>query len=541
MKRYFIYIGLAGLLMQSASCTKNFLEINTDPTQTSADLYNPNYLLTSAQHAFSSQGYNMFLFEGFWTQIMSSTSSLTSNYLSNGDKYVATSGTSDYQGRIWNTDYGSTDQYNTGAGNLVAEAITLTKNDPSKANLTAICMIMKAMILQQVTDVYGDVPYSQAFQGKQGVSQPAYDTQEGIYTSIFNDLTTAIGMLDASKTAVTGDLYYGGDVTKWKKFAYSLMLRAAMRLTKVSPATAQTWAEKAVAGGVFSSTADDAYINVQSTNNHDNAQARVYGTDLYQTRWSKTLIDYLKANSDPRLGVVSEVPQAGLKANKLTAAGDMTAANQLGLPNGYDLNGGPTDVTKAPNYAGSTGTGDDETPLGKYSRPLASVYTNLNAPIFVLTYAQTELLLAEAAARGWNVGGTAATHYAAGTVAGLTSLSTLGAALTISSATATAWVATHPLDITSTAASLKQINEQYWATTGIQFNYIETWFNWRRSGYPVLTPVVYDGNFSGGQIPRRQLYPVSEATLNGANYKTAVGRLSGGDNWTSRVWWDPAS
>lgn len=541
MKRYFIYIGLAGLLMQSASCTKNFEEINTDPTQTSADLYNPNYLLTSAQHAFSSQGYNMFLFEGFWTQIMASTSSLTSNYLSNGDKYVATSGTSDYQGRIWNTDYGATDQYYTGAGNLVAEAIALTKDDPTKVNVTATCMIMKAMILQQVTDVYGDVPYSQAFQGKQGITQPAYDTQEQIYTSIFNDLTTAIGMFDASKAVASGDLYYGGDITKWKKFAYSLMLRAAMRLTKVSPSTAQTWAEKAVAGGVFTSTADDAYINVQNTNGHDNAQARVYGTDLYQTRWSKTLIDYLKASNDPRLGVVSEVPQAGLAANSATTAGNTNAADQLGLPNGYDLNGGATDVTKAPNYAGSTGTGADETTLGKYSRPVASVYTNLNSPIFVLTYAQTELLLAEAAARGWNVGGTAATHYAAGAVAGMTSLATLGSALTISSTTATTWVALHPLDITSTAASLKQINEQYWATTGIQFNYIETWFNWRRSGYPVLTPVVYSGNFSGGQIPRRQLYPLTEATLNGANYKTGVSHLSGGDTWTSRVWWDPAS
>jgi len=541
MKRYFIYIGLAGLLMQSASCTKNFQEINTDPTQTSADLYNPNYLLTSAQHAFSSQGYNMFLFEGFWTQIMASTSSLTSNYLSNGDKYVATSGTSDYQGRIWNTDYGSTDLFYTGAGNLVAEAITLTKDDPSKVNLTATCMIMKAMILQQATDVYGDVPYSQAFQGKTGITQPVYDKQEEIYNSIFNDLTTAIGMFDASKTLVTGDLYYGGDITKWKKFAYSLMLRAAMRLTKVAPATAQTWAEKAAAGGVFTSTADDAYTKVQSTNGHDNAQARVYGTDLYQTRWSKTLIDYLKANADPRLGVVSEVPQAGLAANKVTTAGNTTASAQQGLPNGYDLNGGPTDVTKEPNYPGSTGTGDDETPLGKYSRPLASVYTNLNSPIFVLTYAQTELLLAEAAARGWNVGGTAATHYAAGTIAGLTSLSTLGSALTISSTTATTWAALHPLDVTSTTASLKQINEQYWATTGIQFNYIETWFNWRRSGYPVLTPVVYDANFTGGQIPRRQLYPVTEASLNGTNYKAGVTGLSAGDTWVSRVWWDPAS
>ncbi len=71
------------------------------------------------------------------------------------------------------------------------------------------------------------------------------------------------------------------------------------------------------------------------------------------------------------------------------------------------------------------------------------------------------------------------------------------------------------------AASLKQINEQYWATTGILWNFVEAWNNWRRSGYPVLTPVNYTGNFSNGTIPRRQLYPTTEPTANPVNYRAA--------------------
>jgi hypothetical protein len=156
-----------------------------------------------------------------------------------------------------------------------------------------------------------------------------------------------------------------------------------------------------------------------------------------------------------------------------------------------------------------------------------------------LTYAESELLLAEAKVRGWNVGSTtAAAHYANGVSAALQSLAAFGPSATISAATADAYAAANPLNTSSTTASLKMINEQYWATTGILMNFVEAWNNWKRSGYPVLTPVVYAGNFSNGVIPRRQLYPTTESTANPANYKIGVGSLSGGDNWSSRVWWD---
>lgn len=247
------------------------------------------------------------------------------------------------------------------------------------------------------------------------------------------------------------------------------------------------------------------------------------------------MIDYLKSSNDPRLGKIAEVPAAGLAANQsITVAGDATPANQLGLPNGYDMNGGATDISKSAGYPGGTGTGADVTPIGKYSRP-TGIYRSRSGPIFVLTYAQTELLLAEAVTRGFAVGGTAAAHYKNGLSAGIQSVGKYGAAAVIDAATADAYAAAHPLDA---ANALKQINEQYWATTGIQFNFVEAWSNWKRSGFPVLTPINYVGNFSNGTIPRRQPYPTTEATQNSANYKDAIGRLSSGDNWVSRVWWD---
>jgi hypothetical protein len=167
------------------------------------------------------------------------------------------------------------------------------------------------------------------------------------------------------------------------------------------------------------------------------------------------------------------------------------------------------------------------------------VYSNLNSPQFILTYAESELLLAEAKIRGWNVGATTASaHYANALLAGMQSLSYFGDEGRIDAVIASSYVSSHPLNVSSTAAALKMINEQYWATTGILLNFTEAWNNWKRSGFPVLTPVNYAGNFSGGVIPRRQLYPTTESTANPLAYRTGVANLSAGDAWNSRMWWD---
>jgi hypothetical protein len=318
------------------------------------------------------------------------------------------------------------------------------------------------------------------------------------------------------------------------------MLRIAMRLTKADIATAQKYAEKAAAGGTLASVAEDAYIKGDNTNGYrsENSRALITSADYYQVKWSKTLMEYLKGTTDPRVSVIAEIPPGPLAVNTdptKTTAGDNTFSKQLGLPNGWDLNGGSTDISKYAGYPGAAG--DD--PIGNYSRPRIAVYDDLNSPQFVLTYAESELLLAEAKARGWNVGTTtAAQHYANGVAAGLQSLSAFGAAATISAATATAYAAANPLNVTSLNASLKMINEQYWATTGILMNFVEAWNNWKRSGYPALTAVNYAGNFSGGVIPRRQVYPTTEPSGNPAGYKSAVSNLTAGDNWNSKMWWD---
>jgi hypothetical protein len=537
MKRLLQYIWLAVFAL--TGCTKDFEGINTDPTQSIPSRFNSDYFLSGSQWNYINgiTGYNgAILFQSGWAQIFASTSSGAANYYTNADKYAPSGNTFDYSGRGFDLGYKS--------ARLSQEIIKNYAANDDKVNVVSAATVMKVLATQYITDLYGDIPYTQALQASTNVTQPAYDKQQDIYNTMLSDLDAALSKFDASKAKPGADLFanYGGDVAKWKKFGYSLMLRIAMRLTKADIATAQKYAEKAAAGGTLSSVSEDVYIKGDNTNGYrsENSRSLITPADFYQVRWSKTLIDFLTATNDPRVSAIAEVPPAGLAGNQdVTKNGDNTFANQIGLPPGWDLNGGATDISNSPGYPGSTGTGTDITPIGKYSRPRLAVYTDLNSPQFILTYAESELLLAEAKVRGWNVGATtAAVHYANGVSAALQSLSAFGAAATISATTANAYAAANPLNVTSTAASLKMINEQYWATTGILFNFVEAWSNWRRSGYPVLTPVNYTGNFSGGVIPRRQLYPTTEPTTNPTNYRSAVGNISGGDAWSSRVWWD---
>ena len=517
------------------SCTKDFERINTNPTAASPASFDANYFLSNAQNTYKEgiAGYaGPILFQSGWAQVMSSTSSGSANYYSNMDKYVPSSNTNSYLASSWSNCFR--------AAGLAQQVIKDYGTIAERANTVSAAVIVKVLARSYAADVYGDLPYTEAFQGETGISQPVYDKQEIALKKMLTDLETALSKFDAAKSKPTADLFYAGDVAKWKKLGYSVMLRIAMRFTKRDAAFAKAWAEKAYAGGTLSAVTDDCFLKGDDANGYSspNGRALLVTDDLYQVRWSKKLMDYLKSTNDPRIPAIAEVPLDGISNNTKVIAGDNTLANQLGMPSGYDLNGGATDISKSPGYPGGPGVGGDLTPIGKYSRPKASVYDSRNAITFIMTYAESELLLAEAAARGWSVGPNAATHYANGVKAGMLSLGTFSPMAAVTTGAADAYIAANPLNVSSSTASIQQINEQYWATTGTLMNFGESWSNWRRSGYPVLTPVNYTGNFSGGAIPRRQLYPTNEVAVNPTNYAAGVASLSGGDTWVSRVWWD---
>ena len=506
----------------TGACKKDFIEINTDPGQITGDQINFNYLFTSAQVLTSgnTDGYgyedwrNNLIYSGCMIQHLSSTISYW-----DGDKYLYDAG---YNSAYWEKNY----------PNSIADIVEVmhhAEKDTALYNLYHICRIFKAFMFQRMTDMYGDCPYSQAGLGYiSGITSPEYDQQKDIYADILKELKDAAERLDPARANTIGsaDLLYKGDPAAWKKFAYSEMVRVAMRLSKVSPDMARDWVQTAVHGGVMSSNTDNAILhheNVTGTPVVNGTGLVLLGNDPAGYRLSDTFISFLRNTGDPRLPYLATVC-----ADPLAPAdkGDTSFSRQLGQPNGYNPPNSDTgslrDLTKAPNWPGSQ---NDYSVVNRYT------FSRLDAPTFFLTFGETELFLAEAAWRGW-ISDDPAGHFTAGVKAAMLQLGSQTGAGPSADLVGN-WLANHPYD---PAHALQQINEQYWVAGFMDEN--ECFANWRRSGYPLLTPVNYPGNITGGHIPRRFTYPQSEASTNADHYNAAASRLANGDRMTSRVWWD---
>ena len=339
----------------------------------------------------------------------------------------------------------------------------------------------------------------------------------------------ATNALDPTADRPTGDAFYNGNIEQWQRFGNSLLLRIAMRLVKVDPGTAQTYVAK-VQGKTFIDNGDNAFLKHDATGGRTtinrNSQVLIGegGQEHYYVKWSKTFIDLLKSTNDPRLGKVA-VTQLYTDPNSKTqnAGFNSNPAVQKGMPNGKDLSGiAGRDISSDPNY----------TTMPDYSSPHPGMIKR-DGITFILTYAETELLLADAAQRFGT--GNATEHYNNGVRAAMTYLSQYDPALTISEGEANAYLAANPYN---PARGLEMINTQYWIHTNTMLDFYESWTNWRRTGFPVLTPVVYPNNVTNGTIPRHFPYPSFEANTNPVNYKAAQEGIAGGDVLTSRVWWD---
>ncbi|HEY8929046.1 MAG TPA: SusD/RagB family nutrient-binding outer membrane lipoprotein [Mucilaginibacter sp.] len=523
MKLRSIYIVAAVfLLTAAASCKKDLIKTNTDPNSVSVDVFDPNNILTATLLYYTGSTDNAIEVEE--TEIQGAGCMIqhwasTSGYYF-GDKYTGAP-TSGGWGSFFDHTYTSTIK------NAV-DLYTNTMNKPQYKNLHQIARIVKAMAFQRVTDVYGDVPYFNA--GKaytSGIYFPVYDKQKAIYADLLKEVEQATDSLDENADKPVGDLLYSNSddqIGQWKKFGNTLLLKMAMRLTKVDPATAKTYVTK-LQGKTFQSNDDNAII-AHGTNDPLTIN-RIYrgigedGDIQLSGQISKTFIDFLKDNDDPRLPVYSYVYPDGYSAGDDPSGGSSNPDDQVGLPNGYDAGNTAHGIQSRPDYLGD---------LALYSRPSPIIF-NATAPTLILTYAESEFLLADAAKR-WGIGN-AEEHYNNGVIAAMTELSAYGDAGAIDEGDAQQYLTDHPY---VDANGLEMINTQFWACTF--FNEYEAWANYRRTGFPVLTPVTFTGSQSPGAIPRRMYYSSIDKQVNTNNYNAAVANLPGGDKITSRMWWD---
>lgn len=526
IKRYRVLF--MAVLLAFGGCTDDFQEINTNPATYSQSTFDPNFLLTSTQlhytgsHDFAYETWRANLI--YCATMVQGLSSVVGYWA--GDKYLLNEA---YQAAYW------------GAATVgaypeqvkpITDLVEFTRDNEKYKNLHQIGRIMRALIMQRITDLYGDVPYFEAGMGYYtGIITPKYDKQEDIYADLLKEVEEATNALDPAADTPHGDVFYNGDIEKWKRFGNSLLLRMAMRLSKVDPETAQAYVAK-VQGKTMSSNADNAFVkhDVAGARATQNRNSQVLlgdgGQEHYYVKWSDTFIDFLQAHNDPRRGKATVTQLYLSDADKAQNPGFVTdPVVQKGMPNGKDLTGREDyDISYDPSY----------TAFPDYSSPHPGMIKR-DGVTFVMTYGQSELLLAEAALR-WGIGN-AQEHYDNGVTAAMTYLGQYDATMEVQESEAADYLANNPFD---PANGLEMINTQYWALCNTMLDFYESWTNWRRTGYADLEPVNYPNNATNGVIPRRFVYPVSEATSNPNNLRAAQDALEGGDKLTSRVWWDVA-
>ncbi|GAB4023428.1 SusD/RagB family nutrient-binding outer membrane lipoprotein [Spirosoma koreense] len=508
----------APLFLLLSSCDKGFEEMNVDPNKYSEVV--PEYLFTRALLDGVSTNFTgaAYLTIGQSMQHFATYKEVPAA----GDKYFNYG----YSTSSWDAYAGT----NAGQGSVISirQVIDAVSSNPANVNKLSAARIWKAYIFHRLTDLYGDIPYFDA--GKALADKnygPKYDTQQAIYADLLKELDESIAAFDASKTTFgNADLMFGGDVTKWKKFAYSLMLRLGMRLTEVDPAMAKTWVQKAIAGGVILDDADRAviaYVDGSQTASRNFIANGLLSTDYITPggdnveggKFAKTLIDYLKNTRDPRLNVISIV---WTTTDNKTFTADTTTARQSGMPNAA-YNSLPAN-------------------FNSFSEPNPNTLLKYSAPLVVMGNSEMNLLLAEAVVRGWYTGITATAAYENAVKANMRQWALFGTGGVISDAKINAYLAANPYKASGTTAQqLEQIGTQKWVSLFLEDEY-EIFSNWRRTGYPVLTPTNYPGNLTGGKIPTRFVIPDSEGTYNNANFVDARTRQGGTNTLSSVVWWD---
>lgn len=382
--------------------------------------------------------------------------------------------------------------------------------------------VMRSLVFGYVTDVWGDVPYSQALklQAEEPIANPAYDPQKDIYAGLFKDLAEAVTAMAAGGVQNLGgaDPIYGGDGLKWRRFGNSLRARYAMRLANVDPTTARAELTAAInaPGGLMQSNADNAKIEWPGDGVYDNPwSANNKSRDDH--RLSKSLMDQMVPFNDPRVPVYAQPTQC------------FTQPNAPGCP------------ASPPQYAGLQNalTSDESATLGKVaSRPGEVFYSTpdfcincpslpgASFPSFVQTYAEVSFILAEAAQRGW-VSGSAASYYEQGIRASMEQWGVTN------QAAINAFLANSAIAYQGGTPGLRQIALQKWIalfTDGIQ-----AWSEWRRTCVP---ETVKPGPAAIiNTVPRRYQYSVREKSVNTANVDAAIAR-QGPDEFTTRFYWD---
>lgn len=536
LSKIFIIFGFITFL--SAGCTKDFDKANISPN-------NPKdvtsyTLLTNAEKQIMDNMRNEWWGGRFGWLL---DQHLTQNNYTSEDRYAFRENVND---SYWANIYAISSD--------MAEIIRMNTDPLLKANTAvfgenasqiAVAKVLRAWVISNLTDIYGDVPFNKAWQALTNPS-PAYDKQQDIYAALLTDLTDAATALAANESGVaftSGDMIYGGDATKWKKFANSLKCRIALRMipnrstVTIAGKTPLAHIQDAIASGVFTSNSDNARFTYVSV---DPNQAPFYRDQYVNNRRdfsvSKQFMDLLKGVNPDALGANGRDntnPFFGLTDPRLPVFAKKSGGKFTGMPYGAT---------------------DAQVKLfGRFvaSEPSLTMRAADFSCIF-MDYAEVCFIQSE-------VNGFDQTWYKTGVQASLdywageytkTIGDPLNAAVVAYKDAVTAYVAALP------AANAENVATQKYIALFMQAH--QGWCEYRRTHFPktIVRPneITYTYYPKPGDplvsvvfvplteptatdLPRRMTYPQQEQTLNKANYTAAAARI-GGDKLSTKVWWE---
>jgi hypothetical protein len=359
-----------------------------------------------------------------------------------------------------------------------------------KKNRLAILDVQIIMAYQTLVDLFGDIVYSQALD-LVTYPNPKYDDAKTVYLDLAARLDIAIANMDSDYSSFgSADLIYKGNVAKWKKLANSVKLKMGLHLADVEPAKAKTMIESAVSSGVFTSNADNALFQYYKTIIDENP---LYSTlvNESQTLPTEFLVNELNSKSDPRRDIFFN------PASKI-------AGEYKGAP-----------------YA-------QQVSYKNFSNIGLKLRDRTN-PGVIFDYSETSFLLADAASRGFNVGGTPADYYEKGIRSNMLYWG-------VASADIDTYLARTDVAYATAAGTDKQkIALQLWVA---YYNRgFEAWTEYRRLDFPALVAPATAVSDAQGKVPVRNIYSLFDSTLNKVNYEAASAAI-GGDKMTTKLFWD---
>lgn len=479
-KIIFVLIVLAGF---GTSCTKNFEDFNTDkkrPTEVPGD-----FLFANAQKALADQiastNVNLNVWK-LWAQYWTETT-----YTDEANYDIVNRTIADNTFRVFYRDILA--DLNEARKIITAEAAIGEIAEANKMNKLYLIDLVECYCYNHLLEAFGDIPYTEALDINN--LSPKYDDALTVYKDLLDRAKTAAnglndGTINEAYVGAFGDndLYFADDITMWKKFANSLQVKMAITIADADNATAKSFIESAYEGA-FTEGEDAKLVYLGGANSNplyvDMVQS---GRDDFVP--ANTIVDIMNDLEDPR------------RDDYFFANGEV--------------------------YAG--GVYGESSPFGQLSH-VSDPIQDPTFPMVLLDFTEVAFYLAEAAERGYSVGGTAESYY---NRAITSSILHWGG----TEAEAADYLAKTEVAYATAAGNWKQkIGTQAWLAYYVRG--MEGYTSWRRLDFPIfnIAPAIetYD------EIPVRFTYPIREQTLNAASYAAASSAI-GGDELTTKLFWD---